>query len=125
MAGNNNLNYTYLNNRITNYGYTYDADGRNLTTGYPDAATSTYNAAGQMVHSVSVSTDAFRYYDGTGSEVKRVTSDYDSVPVISIPKWRRETGRLLLQIFSISAEHSYKDHELHRRSHESIPIPLR
>ncbi|CAN5353222.1 hypothetical protein BH10ACI2_BH10ACI2_00050 [soil metagenome] len=73
----NNLSYTYLNNRITNSGFVYDADGRNLQTSAPDdGATSTYDAAGRMVHSVSPTTDATRSYDGDGREVKRITSNY-------------------------------------------------
>ncbi len=74
---NNNLNYTYSNNRITNSGFTYDADGRNLQTALPDeVATSTYNGAGVMVRSVSETTDATRTYDGNGGEIKRQTSNY-------------------------------------------------
>ncbi len=74
----NNLNYTYRNNRIQGVGWQYDADGRNLQTAAPDDyATSVYNAAGQMVRSASYNTDAVRWYDGNGREVKRQTANYD------------------------------------------------
>lgn len=72
---NNNLSYSYRNNRIEGAGWTYDADGRNLQSAAPDDfATSVYNAAGQMVRSQIEQTDAIRFYDGNGREVKRQTA---------------------------------------------------
>jgi hypothetical protein len=74
---NNNLSYTYLNNRIQGTGWSYDADGRVLQTGAPDdSAGSAYNAVGQMIHSTSGQSDAVRYYDGNGREIKRATTNF-------------------------------------------------
>ena len=70
------MNYTYKDNRIQGFGWQYNADGRNLQTSSPDEyATSTYNAAGQMIRSQG-ETDASRWYDGNGREIKRLTANW-------------------------------------------------
>ncbi len=67
----NNLSYTYQNNRITNPNWTYDADGRVLTSSTPDEATnSTYDARGQLT-GLQATSDINRYYNGDGREAKR------------------------------------------------------
>jgi len=73
----NNLSYDYENNRITNTGWQYDADGRVTTTAAPDdPATSVYDARGQMIRRTSGgagsgSSNAQRFFDGDGREIKR------------------------------------------------------
>ena len=85
----NNLSYTYKNNRIQEPGWNYDADGRNLQTGFPEEyATSTYDAVGQMIRSVSPQTDALRYYDGEGREIKRKAANLLSTASSSI--WQQQ-----------------------------------
>ncbi len=85
----NNLAYTYEDNRITNAGWVYDADGRVLTSTFPDNNTySTYDARGliRTYHTMSVFSGSYdtleRYYDGDGREVKRekmnFTEDYEA-----------------------------------------------
>ncbi len=72
-----NLSYTYKNNRVQGAGWQYDMDGRNLQTAYPDDyASSVYNAAGQMIRSKTEQTDALRWYDGSGREIKRRTANF-------------------------------------------------
>ena len=70
-----NLSYTYQNGRMTNPGYTYDADGRNLSSWEGNNGTySTYDASGSMSRFVSWnSSDIYRYNDGNGRESKRKT----------------------------------------------------
>ncbi len=73
----NNLSYDYENNRITNTGWQYDADGRVTATAAPDdPATSVYDARGQMIRRTSGgggngSSNAQRFFDGDGREIKR------------------------------------------------------
>jgi hypothetical protein len=78
--GTNNfdLDYSYQNNRITNSGYQYDADGREIM-GFNTQGT--YDAAGQVVvyHTWSAAPserEIRRYYNGYGREEKRKTKDY-------------------------------------------------
>ncbi len=72
----NNLNYTYQNNRITNGGWVYDADGRVLTSGAPDSfSTSVYDASGRLVL-LQAESSITRYYTGDGREGKRRKQAY-------------------------------------------------
>ncbi|MCA1639359.1 MAG: hypothetical protein LC768_13670, partial [Acidobacteria bacterium] len=74
----NNLSYTYQNNRITNAGWTYDADGRVLVSSTPDDyVESTYDAKGQLTRMLKPNeTDIYRYYEGGGREAKRKKLTY-------------------------------------------------
>jgi hypothetical protein len=66
----NNLNYTYQNNRITNLGNGYDADGRVVFSG-EDNSTATYDSKGEMTRMLTPeSSDVYRYNDGNGREGK-------------------------------------------------------
>ncbi len=83
---NNNLSYTYQNNRITNTGWTYDADGRVTQSATPDdPATSTYDARGLLIkHHVSDNYSSsygtiHRFYNGDGREVKRGKVNYAEI----------------------------------------------
>ena len=69
----NNLSYSYQNNKITNTGWTYDADGRVLESNSPDDyVKSTYDAGGQLTRLEKPSeTDIYRTLDGGGREAKR------------------------------------------------------
>lgn len=78
----NNLSYTYQNNRITNSGWQYDADGRVLTAAPPDDyAYLTYDARGLVV-------------------THRSTSFHDSSHVINISS---RMSNLFIATFGISA----------------------
>jgi YD repeat-containing protein len=71
-----NLNYTYQNNRITNTGFQYDADGRNLQTALPDTnSTTTYDAKGQAITQADPlnNTNLRHSFDGNGGEAKRIS----------------------------------------------------
>jgi hypothetical protein len=71
----NNLQYTYQNNRITNIGYTYDADGRSLTSWNGNGAEASYDASGNMHRMLYWNaSDIYRYNDGNGRESKRKTT---------------------------------------------------
>ncbi|MEJ7860895.1 MAG: VCBS repeat-containing protein [Pyrinomonadaceae bacterium] len=74
----NNLSYGYQNNRITNAGWTYDADGRVLNSSAPDDyIESTYDAKGQISRMLKQSeSDIHRYYEGGGREAKRKKLTY-------------------------------------------------
>ena len=65
---------TYQNDRVTNAGWQYDADGRLLAG---DDNTATYNAAGQIAiyETSDGETSAERKYDGDGREAKRIQSN--------------------------------------------------
>lgn len=77
QGASNNMNYTYKNNRIQGIGWQYDADGRNTQSSSPDDPSSAvFNAAGQIARSNTSQSDAFRYYDGNGREIKRLSSHY-------------------------------------------------
>ncbi len=72
----NNLNYTYQNNRITNYAWEHDADGRVTQSFFPDDnITSTYDAAGRLTKLNSES-NITQSYDGNSKVVKRATETY-------------------------------------------------
>jgi YD repeat-containing protein len=78
-GGDTNSSYSITNDRISDYGWSYDADGRVTSSPYPDISTITYDAAGRIsekhdkaeptVHEDKIT----RYYDGDGRETKRVT----------------------------------------------------
>lgn len=73
----NNLSYTYQNNRITNAGWTYDADGRVLVSSAPDEVIeSTYDAKGQITRLLAAESDINRYTDGNEREAKRKKRKY-------------------------------------------------
>ncbi len=69
------MQYTYQNNRITNIGYTYDADGRSLTSWDGNGAEASYDASGKMYRILYWNaSDIYRYNDGNGRESKRKTT---------------------------------------------------
>ena len=65
--------YTYSNTRITNGGFTYDADGRSTAVNYPDdGGTATYDAAGKLQERITYGqSKTTSYYNGDGTEEKR------------------------------------------------------
>ncbi|MBX3297468.1 MAG: hypothetical protein KF762_17335 [Acidobacteria bacterium] len=71
-------NYTYLNNRVQQGGWTYDEDGRNTASSNgTNSVTSTFNAAGKRARTLSTYSDVKSYYDGNGAEIKRESSNWD------------------------------------------------
>ncbi len=64
-----NLSYTYANNRVTNTGFSYDADGRQIA----GVASTNYDAAGRTVYEYGADLNATHYYNGDGAEAKRET----------------------------------------------------
>jgi YD repeat-containing protein len=76
-----NLNYTYQNNRVTNSGWQYDADGRNIQSALPDTSmTTTYDAKGQPITQLNAQDDTNlqHLFDGNGSEGRRIAGNYVS-----------------------------------------------
>ena len=78
-----NQTYTYQNNRITNSGFQYDADGRNTVSSDYETVTTTYDAAGQMAEIIKAipalpgyNDDIYFYRDGNGQMIKRLQKDY-------------------------------------------------
>lgn len=67
---------TFVNNRSTNAGWSYDADGRALTStsavNSSYTQTNSYDAAGQMISTSVPSTNYSFAYDGNGQRVKYV-----------------------------------------------------
>ncbi len=90
----NNLSYTYQNNRITNSGYAYDADGRSLNSMEGNGSNSYYDSSGSMNRVVSWSeSDIYRYNDGNGRESKRktirwITDEYGSEYWSTTPEFK-------------------------------------
>ncbi|MBX3292724.1 MAG: RHS repeat protein [Acidobacteria bacterium] len=79
-----NQSLAHLNNRITESGYQYDADGRNTVSVDSEEVVSTFDAAGYLVRIQKSYTqavpnpndDLFRYLDGNGREGKRLQKDW-------------------------------------------------
>ncbi len=74
----NNLSYTYENNKITNSGWQYDADGRATQAVESNNYTqSTFDVKGQMTNMITDGTSKRnRFYDGNGREAKRTGEDW-------------------------------------------------
>ncbi len=70
---NNNLTYTYYNDRIVNQNWLYDKDGRVIQSAYPDDyAISKYDARGLLAkQTIDARSELERFYDGDGREIKR------------------------------------------------------
>jgi YD repeat-containing protein len=77
----------YVNNRSTNPGWSYDADGRMVTSKSavnPNyTQTNSYDAAGQMLSSSVPGTNYSMAYDGNGQRVKFVQNGHSTYYVIS------------------------------------------
>ena len=75
---NNNLSYSYENNKITNTGWQYDADGRATDAVESNSyISSIYDAKGQLVKITSDNErETNRFYDGGGREGKRTSKNY-------------------------------------------------
>ena len=71
-----NLDYTYQNNRITNPGWQYDADGRVTQSSDPDdSITSVYDAAGRIA-AINSESNVAQSYDGNSQVSKRSTQTW-------------------------------------------------
>jgi YD repeat-containing protein len=67
-----NLTHTYSNNRVTNTGFSYDADGRQIASASPDPLSYTdYDAAGRAISQDNVTLS----YDGDGAETVRYSAN--------------------------------------------------
>jgi hypothetical protein len=98
----NNLSYTYENNKITNSGWQYDADGRATQAVESNSYThSTFDAKGQMTNMITDGTrETNRFYDGNGREVKRTVSNYVEDPNATTPpygEWEDEPVKYFIR----------------------------
>ena len=86
--GSFNLNYTFLNNRITNAGWGYDADGRVTQSATPDPSVqSIFDAAGNLIALHRTNSSTNRYSDGNGHETKREQGSCTVVPGQPCQQW--------------------------------------
>lgn len=68
-----NQSFTYVNNRIQKPDWLFDGDGRNTKSVADDGETTlkTFDAAGQLVRTLTGHADSVSFYSGQGDEIKR------------------------------------------------------